>query len=439
MLRFKWVLSMIFLLVLLMTACSNQNTASDENDENEGESEFNEFPEAATDPEGMIEEGPGELFSMDEIDEEALKNRLEALPEDSTADDVYRYLTSLFAADFQPPLSKYEKFDPSFSVEGAPESENFEEENETEEKKQHIALLMDASGSMGASVGNETKMEAAKNALKQFVSDLPEDAQIMLRVYGHKGSNKNADKERSCESSEVVYPLDIYDSEKFEEALSLFEPVGWTPLAASIEAAEEDLMEHSGDDVENVVYVISDGEETCDGDPVKAAKELHESGIATAVNIIGFDVGNEAQKQLQEVANAGGGEFTNVDSGAELLEAAQNSIGKALQDASNNIWGALEKTDINWDKIDKNNELNSISSEFQDIIKRESRLYDRGINLLVEQEQINEEVVSDLEKLIEDRYNELSQYNEEQFDQYQGLMEEEYEKTINMLDELGRK
>ncbi|WP_175614751.1 vWA domain-containing protein [Piscibacillus halophilus] len=226
------------------------------------------------------------------------------------------------------------------------------------------------------------------------------------------------------------------DSEKFEEALSLFEPVGWTPLAASIEAAEEDLMEHSGDDVENVVYVISDGEETCDGDPVKAAKELHESGIATAVNIIGFDVGNEAQKQLQEVANAGGGEFTNVDSGAELLEAAQNSIGKALQDASNNIWGALEKTDINWDKIDKNNELNSISSEFQDIIKRESRLYDRGINLLVEQEQINEEVVSDLEKLIEDRYNELSQYNEEQFDQYQGLMEEEYEKTINMLDEL---
>jgi len=85
-------------------------------------------------------------------------------------------------------------------------------------------------------------------------------------------------------------------------------------LTASIKAAEKDLKEQSGDNTESIDYIISDGEETCGGDPVKAASQLYESGIATAVNIIGFDVGNQAQQQFIEVVEAGGDEFTNVHS-----------------------------------------------------------------------------------------------------------------------------
>ncbi len=272
--------------------------------------------------------------------------------------------------------------------------------------------------------------------MKEFVSELPKDAQIMLRVYGHKGSSRDADQELSCSSTEVVYPLNHYDSKKFDKALSKFKPVGWTPLAASIEAAEKDLLENSNDDVENTVYIISDGEETCGGDPVKAARNLHDSGIATAVNIIGFDVGNEAQQQLKAVAEAGGGEFTNVKSGEGLVDAALKNINEAVREAGNNIWSALEKTDINWDKIDKNNELNDISSEFRDLVNRESRLYNRAIQLLVQTEQIDEETENELKQLIDDRSNKLSEFNDNKFEELKSLMEEEYEKTINRLDEL---
>jgi len=432
----KKVVWIIFITTtFLMIGCSNEDASlvSQEN-ETEPEKKENLIPEAATGIEGILKEGPGKMFSTEEIEEKNIAQELEDLPESVSADEAYNYLTYLFAADYESILKQYEEFDPTFTVDGTPTSGTSEEAEQEEEKKQHIALLMDASGSMGAYVNDEQKMTAAKEALIQFVSDLPEDAEIMLRVYGHEGTSSDEDKELSCSSSEVVYPLNTYDSESFDEALSKFEPAGWTPLAASIEAAEEDLMEHSGDSIENIVYIISDGKETCDGDPVKAAKDLHDSGIATAVNIIGFDVSDEEQQQLKEVANAGGGEFTNVESGEDLLEAAQNNISEALREAENNIWSAMEKTDLNWDSVHKNDELNTIASDFRDRVKHENSLFMDGLKELQETEKITEEEADRLKERIEDRKTSLTEFNDEKKRELKEQVAEEKEKAENMID-----
>src|SRR5690606_15142800 len=47
-------------------------------------------------------------------------------------------------------------------------------------------------------------------------------------------------------------------------------------------------------------------------------KNLVSADIQTVVNIIGFDVDNEGQKLLKEVASAGNGEFTYVNSEQDL-------------------------------------------------------------------------------------------------------------------------
>lgn len=57
---------------------------------------------------------------------------------------------------------------------------------------------------------------------------------------------------------------------------------------------------------------ISDGIETCDGDPIKAVSKLRNHQIDATVNIIGFDVDDEGQQQLKEIAEAGGGEYDTV-------------------------------------------------------------------------------------------------------------------------------
>ncbi|QGS68314.1 hypothetical protein CV093_06075 [Oceanobacillus sp. 143] len=48
---------------------------------------------------------------------------------------------------------------------------------------------------MGNYEGERTRMDLAKEAIQQFVENLPEEATISLDVYGHIGTGSNADKE----------------------------------------------------------------------------------------------------------------------------------------------------------------------------------------------------------------------------------------------------
>lgn len=57
----------------------------------------------------------------------------------------------------------------------------------------------------------------------------------------------------------------------------------------------------------NLIYFVSDGIETCGGDPVRAAKEIAESNIQPVVHIIGFDVPSDEQQQLKDMAGAANG------------------------------------------------------------------------------------------------------------------------------------
>jgi len=59
------------------------------------------------------------------------------------------------------------------------------------------------------------------------------------------------------------------------------------------------------------VYVVSDGNDTCDGDPIAAARALHGGETAAVVNVIGFDWAAADRAELMAVAKAGGGMFSD--------------------------------------------------------------------------------------------------------------------------------
>ncbi|MGP4108988.1 vWA domain-containing protein [Virgibacillus sp. L01] len=442
----KYISIFLFSFSLLLTGCSEDGSSTDKKQEEAEQSSHSKeadekkevtAPEAAIEPAEMVKEGPGELFSAEDMNPEKIKKAVESLPKDLKGKEAHNYLIHLLAADYGPAIEKYENFNPSFLVDDAPEGSEDEEIGE-EEKELQVALLMDASGSMGGYVGGEMKMKAAKDSLKQFIASLPPDAKTMVRVYGHKGTGSDADKKMSCSSSEVVYPLSTYNRKEFNKALSTFKPAGWTPLAASIRAAQKDLQEKSGDNVKNVVYIISDGEETCGGDPVKAAKQLHGSGIATAVNIIGFDVENEAQAQLKKVAEAGGGTFTNVDSGKDLVEVAGDNISEALEAAELNMWSALEGVDLTWDAIHMNDDLDAISADFGDLIVKENSLLETGLEGLIQTKKITKEEADEIETLIKERQDKLDKFNEGKEKELEKRIEEKKQKARDSIDQVRR-
>nr|WP_250620979.1 VWA domain-containing protein [Bacillus subtilis] len=124
---------------------------------------------------------------------------------------------------------------------------------------------------MAQSVEGEKKIDIAKRSIQSFASILSDDTQVLLRVFGHEGTNKNAGKAISCGSSEAVYGFGSYESLTFQQALNVYKPTGWTPLAKALTDTKQDFEDHQAEG-KNIVYVVSDGKETCGGSPSQAAQ-----------------------------------------------------------------------------------------------------------------------------------------------------------------------
>jgi Ca-activated chloride channel family protein len=190
----------------------------------------------------------------------------------------------------------------------------------------HLILAIDASGSMAGSIGGETKMEIAKREAASFLSELDENIAVGLVVYGHRGNNQQDGKAESCASSEMIHGFDA-DRADLATSIEGLSPTGWTPMGGVLTYSGEliaALPQPDGEDVlAPVIYLISDGEETCDSDPVTAAAALFGAGVRTTVNTIGFAVDAETQAQLQAVADAGGGTFFPAETGDILRQRLQ--------------------------------------------------------------------------------------------------------------------
>jgi Ca-activated chloride channel family protein len=188
----------------------------------------------------------------------------------------------------------------------------------------NVLVILDSSGSMAEKVAGGQKLQVAKEAIARFVETLPERTRIGLLVYGHKGSNKEAGKAASCAGIEMFYPFAALDKARFAAAVNSFKPNGYTPIAASLEKAGDAMRAFDGASNSNLIYLVSDGLETCGGDPAAQARRLHESNLKVIVNIIGFNVDNAGQQQLKAAAEAGGGQYFDARTADELNQIFQN-------------------------------------------------------------------------------------------------------------------
>ncbi|WP_245891700.1 vWA domain-containing protein [Planifilum fimeticola] len=378
----------------------------------------------------MLREGPGK-YAGDKYDEEKVKAELDKLPDNMTTDEAYNHLVALLAEDYKPEVKALDELDPTIRTDReTPGSVNAPEEGKLP-KRVNVEILLDASGSMAGRVSGGVKMDLAKDAIRNFVSKMPKGAQVALRVYGHKGSNQQKDKALSCKSTEVVYPLDAYDKSSFQKSLDKFRPTGWTPLAAAIEQAKDDLSGETGGNVENIIYVVSDGIETCGGDPVKAAKELHDSEIQAIVNIIGFDVDNAGQRALKKVAEAGGGKYTTVNTGEDLRKHLEQEYDRLRNEWT--IWGldsASDAREIWGEKIDI---LNEASYGIQDKYLREHERMVEAKDYLEKKGKLQDERA--LHDKIWNRRNLLYDYRYERHDKLRNLLWDSKDKEIERVKE----
>lgn len=184
-----------------------------------------------------------------------------------------------------------------------------------------VIVMIDGSGSMAGRMGGRSKLELARKAALGFVDGLPASVQASLLVFGQQGNNSQAGKAKSCSAIDVLAPMST-DRGRLRTALGQVRAVGWTPLAAGLDRAEA-LLAASATPGEQVIYVVSDGEETCGGDPVAVARRINGGRTRAIVNVIGFNLPSGEAAKLTAVARAGGGGFVNLSNEAELERSAQ--------------------------------------------------------------------------------------------------------------------
>jgi hypothetical protein len=71
----------------------------------------------------------------------------------------------------------------------------------------------------------------------------------------------------------------------------------------------------------NAVVLVSDGEDTCGGDPCAGAAALASAGLNLKIHVVGFDVNREQRAQLECIADKGGGLYFQADDSAGLEKA----------------------------------------------------------------------------------------------------------------------
>jgi hypothetical protein len=70
---------------------------------------------------------------------------------------------------------------------------------------------------------------------------------------------------------------------------------------------------------EKLIVLVTDGEETCGGDPAAAIDRLRKSGIATRVSIVGFALDDQKLADtFRRWSDAGGGAFFDAKDAAGL-------------------------------------------------------------------------------------------------------------------------
>ncbi|BAF72962.1 VWA domain-containing protein [Sulfurovum sp. NBC37-1] len=186
------------------------------------------------------------------------------------------------------------------------------------EDNPRAVIIFDASGSMWGQINGVTKIEIARDALKNVVREWNPNVELGLTVYGHRSKG-------DCNDIEVVIPIGKVDKKRVIDTVMKIKPKGKTPISRSLRKAAGELKYT---EEKATIILISDGKETCDPDPCATAKELKKEGIDFVAHVVGFNVDKKTDKQLECIANATGGEYFSAKNAAALNKAMKTIVKK---------------------------------------------------------------------------------------------------------------
>lgn len=211
-----------------------------------------------------------------------------------------------------------------------------------------IEFVFDASFSMFGQWQNGMKMDMAKKMLTDFLDSIQKvdnpNLELAFRCYGHQVPLR---PERSCTDTKLEVPFGKNNATAIKNKLKMLVPKGTTPIAYTLEQCGDDFPSASSPNVRNIIILITDGIEECDGDPCAVSLALQKKGIILKPFVIGIGLD-------QSYINSFGciGKFYDASSETSFKNILSIVISQALNNTTvqvnlNDQIGRPTETDVN--------------------------------------------------------------------------------------------
>lgn len=211
------------------------------------------------------------------------------------------------------------------------------------EPKTNILFIFDASQSMYGTWESDRKINIARKYLIHIIDSLEtmSNVQMALRVYGHQSPVPPQD----CNDTKLEVPFAPNNAGQIRQKLRYLIPRGTTPIAHSLELAVNDF--YPCDNCRNIIILITDGIEACDGDPCQASLNLQKSGIVLKPFVIGIGLDPNFEETFECV-----GYVYNTPNEEKFKEVLGVVISRALNSTTAqvnllDINGVPSETDVN--------------------------------------------------------------------------------------------
>ena len=187
----------------------------------------------------------------------------------------------------------------------------------------NILFVLDASFSMRKIWETKSKWTIAKETLIDVADSLKirlgDKVSFGIRAYGHQSMPIKND----CLDSDLVLPIANNNIQTLKNTLDAISPKGITPLAYSLEETKNDFKGYKG---KNILILITDGAESCEGDPCYIMKILMNNNVILKPFVIGLNIPIESLQAYECI----GGEVYNEVSQKDFKKNLQKSIDRAL-------------------------------------------------------------------------------------------------------------
>lgn len=190
-----------------------------------------------------------------------------------------------------------------------------------------VMIVFDASGSMAGNVDSGIattipRIDEVRKALGQVLPTATHNRRVGLITYG-PGPYQQCNVELNLRPEPNAAKRIMHDVNELN-------PAGKTPLTEAVEQAAEvlDYREKPG-----VVVLLTDGEETCGGEPCQIGKKLHKDAFDLTVHVISFRfkniywAGQQTVLDTKCLAESNGGLYLSVDTEQDLVQAFEKTLG----------------------------------------------------------------------------------------------------------------